>query len=88
MIEDILSAFWMVDNIDVKILKSRARAKWNIDALPPDDQYLERGEHEENKFSCFSFNDQCFVTTYSTVSFQYFCLAAVFCYHVKVSTYL
>ncbi len=39
----------MVNNIDVKILKSITRAIGNIDALPPDDQYLEHGEHQQNK---------------------------------------
>ncbi len=39
----------MVNNTDVKILKSRTRAKGNTDAVHPDNQYLEQ-EHQQNKF--------------------------------------
>ncbi len=77
----------MVNNIDVKILKSRTRAIWYIDALPTRDQYLDREEHQRNKSWRFLLNDKCFIPTRSTMSSQYFCSAAVFCYRVSLSEY-
>ncbi len=77
----------MVNNIDVKILKSRTRVIWNIDALPPDDQYLEQREHQRNKSWYFPLNDQYFIPTSLTMASQCFCLAAVFCKCVSPSEY-
>ncbi len=71
-----MSKYWNQEHSDVK-----------FHALPPDEQYLEQGQHQWNKSWYSPLNDHVVIATHSTMSSQYFCSAAVFCYDVSLSEY-